>query len=108
MEDIQLQDNKGNNVYTFKILAEVFGVIYELLIELDISVEAVLASVWKSKIGITSLQRPEQKLEAQSLVKNLYKKQATEDESDAICIGHSFLNKERAIKKSNEIFDWSN
>ena len=74
MEDIQMQGNVVNNVQTFKILAEVFGVIYELLIELDIPVEAVLASVWKSKIGITSLQRLEQKLEAQSLVKSLYKK----------------------------------
>ena len=35
-EDIQLQDNIGNNVATFKTLAEVMGVIIELLTELNI------------------------------------------------------------------------
>ena len=32
-EDIQLQGNVTNNVQTFKVLAEVFGVIYELVTE---------------------------------------------------------------------------
>jgi len=59
MEDIQLQSNVTGNVQTFKTLAEVFGVIYELIVELDIPVEAVLATVWKSKIGIKSRTRPE-------------------------------------------------
>lgn len=101
MEDIQLQSNVTGNVQTFKTLAEVFGVIYELIVELDISVEAVLATVWKSKIGIKSRTRPEQKKEAQLLIKTLYNKQATEDESDAICIGHWYLNSQA------KSFDWS-
>ena len=37
-EDIQLQANRGNNVQTFKVLAEVFGVISELLVEMNIPV----------------------------------------------------------------------
>lgn len=36
MEDIQLQNNVVNNVQTFKKLAEVFGVISELLTEMKI------------------------------------------------------------------------
>ena len=37
-----------NNVQTFKTLAEVFGVIYETVLELQLPCSAVLASVWKS------------------------------------------------------------
>jgi Holliday junction resolvasome RuvABC endonuclease subunit len=35
-EDIQLQNNVDNNVKTFKVLAEVFGIIYELATELKL------------------------------------------------------------------------
>jgi hypothetical protein len=51
-------------VATFKALAEVFGVIYELLTEMDIKVTSVLASSWKSKLKIKSRQRQQQKQEA--------------------------------------------
>ena len=64
-EDIQLQDNKINNVATFKALAEVFGVVYELLVELKIPREAVLSTVWKSKLGIKGYDRSAQKKAAQ-------------------------------------------
>jgi hypothetical protein len=45
-------------------LAEVFGVLAELCIELDIPQSAVLASVWKSKLGIKGAARAEQKRNA--------------------------------------------
>ncbi len=86
-EDIQLQANVGNNVQTFKVLAEVFGVIYELATELKIKNSAVLAAVWKSKLGIKGKARQEQKRNAQQYVINTYGIKATQDESDAICIG---------------------
>jgi Holliday junction resolvasome RuvABC endonuclease subunit len=54
-EDIQLQDN----VDTFKKLAEVFGVIFELVSELNIPHEATLASSWKSTLKIKGAKRPE-------------------------------------------------
>lgn len=105
MEDIQLQEGVGNNVQTFKILAEVFGIIYELLTELDIEVDAVLATVWKRAIGIKSNRRQEQKAEAQKYVTEVLNVIPTEDESDAICIGCYQLN----IKpKQIEVFDWTN
>jgi Holliday junction resolvasome RuvABC endonuclease subunit len=49
-EDIQLQSNVANNVQTFKALAEVFGVIYELVTELNLPNTAILASSWKSTL----------------------------------------------------------
>lgn len=97
-EDIQLQDN----VDTFKKLAEVFGVIFELVTELDIPHEAILASSWKSTLKIKGAKRPEQKKNAQLWVVNNYNIKPTQDECDAICIGvHALKNKPAAA------FDWS-
>lgn len=97
-EDIQLQDN----VDTFKKLAEVFGVIFELVTELDIPHEAILASSWKSTLKIKGAKRPEQKKNAQLWVVENYNIKPTQDECDAICIGvHAIRNKPAAV------FDWS-
>jgi hypothetical protein len=60
MEDIQLQEN----VQTFKALAEVFGVLYELFISKGLPVEAVLASSWKSTLGVKGKDRTAQKRNA--------------------------------------------
>ena len=97
-EDIQMQEN----VETFKKLAEVFGVIYELVTELNLPNDAVLASSWKSTLKIRGSKRPEQKKNAQLWVVNNYNIKPTQDECDAICIGiHSIKNN----KKKD--FDWS-
>ena len=97
-EDIQMQEN----VETFKKLAEVFGVIYELVTELNLPNDAVLASSWKSTLKIRGSKRSEQKKNAQLWVVNNYNIKPTQDECDAICIGiHSIKNN----KKKD--FDWS-
>ena len=101
MEDIQLQGNVVNNVQTFKTLAEVFGVIYELLTEMKIPNSAVLSVSWKSAIGVKGRSRAEQKKNAQKFALDTYNVKATEDECDAICIGHY------AISKRDTAFDWS-
>ena len=100
-EDIQLQDNRVNNVQTFKALAEVFGVLHELFVELKMPREAVLSTVWKSKVGIKGADRTAQKKNAQLWVKNIYNISATQDECDAICIGNYYVN------NRVETFDWS-
>ena len=58
-EDIQLQSTVGNNVQTFKALANVFGVIYELAVELNKEHIIVPSVTWKSKLGIKGRTRPE-------------------------------------------------
>ena len=104
-EDIQLQGNVANNVQTFKTLAEVFGVIYELVTALNINHEAVLSSSWKSTLNIKGRTRPEQKKNAQNWVVDTYGVKPSQDASDAICIGA------HALRHSGEIFtdsfDWS-
>lgn len=89
-EDIQLQSSIGDNVATFKKLAEVFGVIYELLTELNIPNEAILSTVWKAKLNLLhgrGQDRSAQKRAAQDYVVQNYKIKPTQDECDAICIG---------------------
>lgn len=95
MEDIQMQGNVVNNVQTFKVLAEVFGVISELLIEMKIPQSAVLASSWKSALGIKGRARAEQKQNAQKLITKIYNISVIQDIADAICIGLAFLLKDK-------------
>lgn len=102
-EDIQLQTNRTNNVHTFKVLAEVFGVIYELLTELEIPNEAVLSVTWKSILGLKGADRKAQKKAAQMWVYNTYGLKPTQDECDAICIGAHYFMRDKKIKKN----DWS-
>lgn len=90
-EDIQQQNNVANNVQTFKVLAEVYGVISELLAELQIPHSTVLAASWKSTLGIKGRTRPEQKRNAQEYVENKYKVKPTQDECDAVCIGEAHI-----------------
>ena len=103
LEDIQMQGNVVNNVQTFKALAEVFGVISELLVEMNIPQSAVLASSWKSALGIKGRARAEQKRAAQEWVVSTYSKRPTQDECDAICIGNYKLK----TGVPNEGFDWA-
>lgn len=100
-EDIQLQGNVANNVQTFKALAEVFGVLYELFVDLKLPRTAVLSTVWKSTLGIKGKDRSAQKKAAQDWVINTYNVKPTQDECDAICIGAHY------IKNKTEVFDWS-
>lgn len=99
-EDIQMQNNIVNNVITFKTLAEVLGVVKETLSEKKIKYSVVLAGTWKSTLGIKGAQRAEQKRNAQQFVFNTYGIKATQDESDAICIGT------HAVKVENSSFNW--
>ena len=87
LEDIYMDGQRVNNVQTFKALAEVFGVLFELCIDLNKPVEAVLAGTWKSTLGIKGRTRTEQKQNAQKWVIENYNKKPTQDECDAICIG---------------------
>lgn len=101
-EDIYMDGQRVNNVQTFKVLAEVFGVVYELVTDLGLPNTAILAGTWKSTLNIKGTARAEQKRNAQTYILNTYNIKATQDECDAICIGAHY------IKQKNSVFDWSN
>ena len=90
LEDIQLQE-QINNVATYKVLAEVLGVLEELCSELKIPHEIVHSQTWKSTLGIKGRERATQKRNAQAFVEKLYSIKASQDESDAICIGTHYI-----------------
>lgn len=102
-EDIQLQDINGNKeigIKTFKILAEVFGVVHELLTELQMDYTIVPPVVWKATFKIAGKGRTKEKKMAQEYVFNTYGIKCTEDEADATCIGA------HVIQKQNSEFNW--
>lgn len=86
-----MQDNIANNVQTFKALAEVYGIVGELCEELRLPHQSILASSWKSTLGIKGKTRAEQKRNAQQYVREQLNVKATQDESDSICIGLAYL-----------------
>ena len=98
-EEIQLQNNVMNNVDTFKKLANVYGVLLETLVEINMDYEIVSSNTWKSKCGIRKLGREKEKKAAQDFVQTTYGIKVTQDEADAICLGYSSLTFD---------FDWSN
>ena len=94
-EDIQQQNNVANNVQTFKILAEVYGVVSELLQEIQIPHSTVLAASWKSTLGIKGRTRAEQKKNAQLYVEQNYGIHVIQDIADAVCIGTHHIKKNK-------------
>lgn len=102
-EDIQMQ-NQINNVQTFKVLAEIFGVTQEYLVEQGHSYHIVSSNTWKSQLNIKGKQRAEQKKNAQAYVLEHYNKKVSQDESDAICIGSCIVLQNKNKKAA---FDWS-
>lgn len=101
-EDIQLQNNAAHNmgVTTYKALAEILGVLTELVQEKNIPYKIIPSVTWKSELNIKGKQRPEQKKNAQAYVANTYSKKVSQDESDAICIGACYL------KQKNSVYSW--
>ena len=100
-EDIQLQNNVVQNVKTFKMLAEVFGVVQETLQEIGIEYYIIPPMVWKSTIGIAGKGREREKPLAQKWVMENYNMKCTEDEADAACLGA------HVIKKADSEFNWA-
>lgn len=106
-EDIQMQGNVTNNVQTFKVLSEVFGVVQELVTELGIKYTVVPSVTWKSTLGIKGRTRPEQKRNAQAYVLDKYGVKAIQDVCDAICIGTHVILRPGAGTVVTDGFDWS-
>ena len=79
LEDIQMQNNVTGNVQTFKTLSEVFGVINELLKELNIETHSAFATQWKNALKIQGRTRQEQKKNTKDYISYIYNIDLTED-----------------------------
>ena len=101
IEDIQLQQNKVQNVKTFKMLAEVLGVLEEYLQETKMNYYVIPPIQWKATLKIAGLGRTAEKAAAQKYVKDTYGLICTEDEADSVGIATHI------IKSINSVYDWS-
>ena len=106
-ENIQMQNSVGNNVQTFKTLAEILGNIRELVKEKNLPYQVVTASTWKSYSKIKGRKRAEQKKNAQLYVIEKFNIKPTQDEADAICIGLYASNHLNGQEDNDEGYDWS-
>lgn len=108
-EDIQLQISVGNNVKTFKTLANVYGVILETVKEFKKNYVIVASGTWKSALNIKGRTRPEQKSNATNYVVEHYNIKPSQDAVDAICIGSYIKNKnnDNNVTIVDNGFDWS-
>lgn len=96
------------NVETFKVLAHVFGIIWELAEELNIKNEPILSGTWRKGLGIAGRTRSEQKKNAQKWVSDNFNLKVSEDAADAICIGaYSTGIRCKKQKICQKPFDWS-
>lgn len=95
IEDIQYQRNQK----TFKILANLQGVLVNLLVELDIPFEIVPPSRWKAWNQIEGKRREQQKENAKRKCKEIFGREFHEDEADAIMIGLYGLH----VLKQNDV-----
>ena len=89
-EDIQYQTTTAYSGYTtFKVLAELKGIVGYELDKAGVPNEHVLNKVWQAKYGIRGRGRAEQKLNVISKVKFLYPHltNVTDDIADAVLIG---------------------
>lgn len=84
IEDVQFQRNYG----VYKRLANLQGVIYAYLYQLNIPCFTVEVTKWKTFFGVKSRGRVNQKQETRELVNKIYGLIVQEDEADAIGIGH--------------------
>ena len=82
------------------MLAEVYGVVHELLTEMKIKYSSVPPIKWKAHFKIAGKGRAQEKKLTQAYVLKNYGISCTEDEADSLCIAMYQFD------QSNS-FDWS-
>ena len=103
IEHIQLQvHGYAQNVETYRVLANLQGVLLDTLFEECIDHDLAYASEWRKYCNInTEKGRENKKKIAQEKIKQWYGQDCTQDEADAICIGKYFVGKLKNNKSSN-------
>ena len=96
LENIQLQTFGSGNTFqveTYRVLANLQGVLIDTLFEACIDHDLVYVSQWRKYCDVGDGKgRENKKKQAQDKVKLWYKQDCTQDEADAICIGKYFCS----------------
>lgn len=107
IEDIQLQNFEEEHlntigVTTFKALAHLQGVLIDLFYENKIPYKIAHTGTWRKYNGVKGKSRADKKKSAQLIVKDIYQRDVSQDEADAICIGRYGLT----LFKELTFSDW--
>ena len=103
LENIQLQAYNRNNyqVETYRVLANLQGVLVDTLFEACIDYDLAYSATWRNYCNVGDDKgRENKKKAAQEKVKLWYNQNCTQDEADAICIGKYFVSKLKNNKSS--------
>ena len=95
LENIQLQSYGGNKmqVETYRVLANLQGVLVDTLFEACVDHDLAYAVEWRKYCGVgEGTGRENKKKQAQDKVKLWYNQNCTQDEADAICLGKYFVS----------------
>ena len=99
-EDIQLHAGAYNGYQTFKVLAELLGVVKVMLQIQGVRHSCVLNKVWQSYFNIGGKDRATQKANVIKKVQELFGIKVNDDIADAILIGkYATILHEQATKK---------
>lgn len=94
IEHIQLQSYGHSmsqlQVETYRVLANLQGVLLDTLFEAEMPSGLVYSSTWREYCGVGGKERENKKKAAQEKVMSWYNQKCTQDEADAICIGKYF------------------
>jgi Holliday junction resolvasome RuvABC endonuclease subunit len=109
IEDIQLQDEEetgSKSVITFKILAQLIGVLKTYFCENGIEYDIANVSTWRNCEQIKGRTRTDKKKSAQLRVKKCYNIDVTDDVADAILIGRYAIEKRKEQQEENNVIHW--
>lgn len=106
LEGIQYQD-EGNGqkmgVTVFQTLARLQGILMETCYTAKVPYEICPTNTWRHACGVKGKSRTDRKRSMQLLVKQWYDISVSDDESDAIGIGHYLTS---IINKNTQIENW--
>lgn len=106
IEGIQYQEGSEGNkmgVTVFQTLARLQGVIMLVCHEAKIPFEICPTNTWRHACGVKGKSRTDRKRSMQLLVQQWYDVKVSEDEADAIGIGHYLV---QYIQKNTSVTNW--
>lgn len=101
IEGVQYQQNFG--VTTFQTLCRVQGILMDCCLDLELPYKVCPTNTWRHFCGVKGKTRVDKKRSMQLLVKDWYDIKVSDDESDAIGIGHYVVNE---VLKQVEVVEW--
>lgn len=106
LEGIQFQEEGESHkmgVTVFQTLARLQGILMMVCYDSKIPFEICPTNTWRHSCGVKGKTRTDKKRSMQLLVQQWYNIKVTEDEADAIGIGHHLVN---FIQKNTTVTNW--